>query len=66
MEIEEGTVIMGDQVGTRERKDLNRSRSYLADIVSRNGRPESKVVYSSIVEASLRAAQLAQEVRQRR
>ena len=37
-EIEENAVINGDVIGPKERKDLNRSRSYLADLVHRVGR----------------------------
>ena len=62
-EIPEDAVIDGVLVGSRERKDMNRSRSYLADLVHRKGHPEARAVYSNVVEATVRAATIAKGTR---
>ena len=62
-EIDENGTIAGEPVGALERKDLNRSRSYLADLVMRRSSYENAVVYSCVVDATIRAAQLAKAAR---
>ena len=62
-DVPEDCEIDGCRVGARERKDLNRARSYLADLVQRKGRPEANTVYNTVNQATVRAIKLAKECR---
>lgn len=44
-------------------QDLNRCRSYLADLVARRGQEGHKIVYTSIVQATCAAVRLVKELR---
>jgi len=65
-EIEEGASIVGDPVGQRERGDINRARFYLGDLFLRHATYPDAVVFTSIEEATAKAAEIAKQRRKPR
>ena len=61
-EIPEGAEISGETVTNTERKDLNRARAYLADVVTRNGLP----VFSEVGTATMHAVELWRDIMEQR
>jgi len=65
-EVPEGAVVDGDILTASERKDLNRGRRYLLDVVHDRGEEghTNADICANVGEASVRAAELVKNIRQ--
>jgi len=62
-DVAEGAVIQGEQLSEGTRKDLNRCRAYLADVVMRRGHSGLAVVYKNVMRATCAAVALVEKLR---